>query len=51
MRRTSVWRLLDLMKRDHCTDCGNRMHDGYCETCGYPLIEQTREKVSHPQRL
>lgn len=51
MRKRAIARLKELMKRDHCTNCGGHMRDGQCDTCGYEIVEQMKEKVSaagHP---
>ena len=28
--------------RQACPECGASVHETYCETCGYDLIEKTR---------
>jgi ribosomal protein L37E len=40
-----VKRVTAPFRRKRCPECGHKVHETYCDVCGYDLIEQTRTKI------
>lgn len=44
---STAWikRLTRFGRRERCPECGEPVHETYCEVCGYDLIRQTRDEA------
>jgi ribosomal protein L37E len=41
-------RLAQLVHRSQkCPECGAKVHETYCDVCGYDLIQKTRDSLFH----
>jgi rRNA maturation endonuclease Nob1 len=41
-KRVTAW-----VHRNRCPECGHKVHETFCDVCGYDLIRQTRDKTFH----
>ena len=40
-----VKRVVAPFRRKRCPECGHKVHEAYCEVCGYDLVRQARDKA------
>ena len=38
-----VARVIGRFRRKRCPECGHKVHETFCDVCGYDLIQQTRD--------
>jgi ribosomal protein L37E len=50
MSASLVKRVTAPFRRKRCPECGHKVHEMYCDVCGYDLIEQTRTKILRSRR-